>query len=133
MKLLRFPLSLLVIAMFMAAVLPTTLRITVMDDLGNRVIGATVLLYEREEDYNKNENPVGTSYSTNEKGMVTIKELKAQIYYINVEKGDMNNYSTGVQIGPIELGKKNKATIIIQEWKLSYGRLPSIYYSYLHH
>jgi uncharacterized GH25 family protein len=115
MKLLRFPLSLLVIAMFMAAVLPTTLRITVMDDLGNRVIGATVLLYETEEDYNKNENPVGTSYSTNEKGMVTIKELKAQVYFINVEKGDMNNYSTGVQIGPIESGKKNKATIIIQE------------------
>jgi uncharacterized GH25 family protein len=96
-----------------ASVLPTSLRITVLDELGNIVEGAKVDLYDNEEDYNNSTNPVQESQLTDEKGRVTFKDLQKTKYWVNVEKGDKNNYGAGVEV-ELTPKKMNKSNIIIE-------------------
>jgi len=91
----------------------TQIVVTVRNDLGNTVEGATVKLYEKEEDYNKEENAVAEGV-TDTKGVVKFKELKAIAYFVQVEKGDLNNFGGGEQTGKLEANKINKVTIVIQ-------------------
>ncbi|MCX2743443.1 carboxypeptidase-like regulatory domain-containing protein [Mangrovivirga sp. M17] len=91
----------------------TSLKLTVLDEMGNPVEGATVKVYENEEDYKASENHIKEVYKTDKKGRVTIKDLDADKYFVNVEKGDLNNYMTGNIVGPLENAKLNKANIII--------------------
>ena len=96
-----------------AQLIPTNLRITVLDELGNIVEGAVVTLYTSEDDYKKNENPAVDALTTDAKGRVTFKDLSGKKYWVNVEKGDKNNYGAGVEV-VIEPGKLNKSNIIIE-------------------
>ncbi|HEX5169058.1 MAG TPA: hypothetical protein VFW11_07775 [Cyclobacteriaceae bacterium] len=91
----------------------TQLTITVRNDLGNTVEGASVKLYEKEEDYTKETN-VAAEGVTDAKGVVKLKELKAIPYFVQVEKGDLNNFGGGEQTGKLEANKINKVTIVIQ-------------------
>jgi hypothetical protein len=91
----------------------TTLHITVRDEVGNTVEGASVQLFEREEDYTKEQN-VAAQGVTDEKGILKIKELKDKAYYVIVRKGDKDNSGGGEQTGRLEAKKVNKVTIIIQ-------------------
>lgn len=93
--------------------LPTKLRVTVVDYLGNFSEGATVEVYRSEEDYNNEENQIGETYTTDKKGRVTIKDLEPKVYFLNVKNGDLNNYGGGVQTGKLEEGKLNKINIVI--------------------
>ena len=69
----------------------TQLTITVRNELGNAEPGVTVQLYEKEADYNAEENPAAEGI-TDEKGVVKFKELKAISYYILASKDDKNNF-----------------------------------------
>ena len=91
----------------------TTLNITVRNDLGNTVEGATVRLFETEDDYAKEEN-VAAEGATDAKGVVKFKDLKAIPYYVLVEKDDLNNFGGGEQTGKLEAKRINKVTIVIQ-------------------
>jgi hypothetical protein len=91
----------------------TTLHITVRDEVGNTVEGASVQLFEREDDYTKEEN-VAAQGVTDEKGILKLKELKAASYYVIVRKDDKDNSGGGEQTGKLEAKKINKVTIIIQ-------------------
>lgn len=91
----------------------TQLTITVRNDLGNTVEGATVKLYEKEEDYNKEENAVAEGV-TDAKGVVKFKDLKDIAYFVQVEKDDLNNFGGGEQTGKLEEKRINKVTIVIQ-------------------
>ena len=91
----------------------TTLNVTVRDDLGNTVEGASVQLFETEEDYTQEQN-VAAQGVTNEKGVVKLKDLKAITYYVIVRKDDMDNAGGGEQTGQLEEKKINKVTIVIQ-------------------
>jgi len=92
----------------------TSLQITVRDDLGNIVEGAEVQIFNNKEDYQKEENPVqGIKYS-DEKGRVKFTDLDTQEYYVNVEKGDMNNYGAGIKTDQLADKRNNKVTIIIE-------------------
>jgi len=91
----------------------TTLNITVRNDLGNTVEGATVRLFENESDYTKEEN-VAAEGTTENKGVVKFKDLKAIAYYVLVEKDDLNNFGGGEQTGKLEAKRINKVTIVIQ-------------------
>lgn len=93
--------------------LPTKLRIFVRNDLGNLVEGAAVTLYSSEEDYNKSENPVAETQITDSKGRVTFKDVEPKVYFVHVEKGDLNNYGGGIKTDKLEEGKLNKTTIVI--------------------
>jgi len=94
--------------------LPTSLKITVLNELGNPVEGASVQLFKTDEDYRAETNAVGEAQLTNQKGKVTFKKLESIVYYVNVEKGDKNNDGAGVQTDTLKTGLLNKVTIIIE-------------------
>ncbi|MEP0369046.1 MAG: SpaA isopeptide-forming pilin-related protein [Cyclobacteriaceae bacterium] len=93
--------------------LPTRLRVTVIDGLGNFVEGATVKIYSTEDDYRASENAVGTM-TTDEKGRVKFKELEPISYFIDARKDDLNNDAEGVKTAPLEEGQLNKVNTIIE-------------------
>lgn len=94
--------------------LPTSLRITVIDNLGNFVEGATVIIYASEDDYNGDQNPVAGPLTTDRKGRVTFKDLKAQSYFVDARLGDKTNIGEGVKTAPLQQGRINKVNTVIQ-------------------
>ena len=94
--------------------LPTNLKVTVLNDVGSFVEGADVTLYGNEDDYRNEENALMESMKTNDKGQATFKKLKPQVYFIYVEKGDMNNDGGAAQTNKLAEGKLNKVNIIIE-------------------
>ncbi|MDN5211473.1 carboxypeptidase-like regulatory domain-containing protein [Fulvivirgaceae bacterium BMA12] len=94
--------------------LPTSLRITVLNELGNVEPGAKVTLYGNSEDYKKEANPVAEGKITDKKGRVTFKGLEPKVYFVNAEKDEKNNYGAGVQTDTLEEGRINKVNIIIE-------------------
>lgn len=91
----------------------TTLHITVRDELGNIVEGATVQLFETEDDYLKEENVV-TEASTDKYGIAKLKDLKAISYFVIVRKDDKDNSGGGERTAVLEAKRINKVTIVIQ-------------------
>src|SRR5687767_2500931 len=104
---------LLVVSASAFQLIKTSLNVTVRDETGNTVEGASVQLFEKEEDYNTEKNVVAQGV-TDKKGYVKIKELKAMSYYVIVRKGDKDNAGGGEQTGKLEANRINKVTIIIQ-------------------
>ncbi len=96
-----------------AQLLNTSLTLTVRDELGNTVEEATVQLYETEADYLAETNVLMEGV-TDKKGVVKFKKLEGKSYFVLARKGDINNAGGGEQIGKLEEGKFNKATVVIQ-------------------
>jgi len=96
-----------------AQIFNTSLTLTVRDELGNPVEGATVQLYGNEADYLAEKNIVIEDV-TDKKGVVKFKKLEGKSYFVLARKDDINNAGGGEQIGKLEEGKFNKATVIIQ-------------------
>ncbi len=95
-------------------ILKTSLKITVIDELGNIVEGAAVQLYPTDDDYRNETNPASEIYYTDKKGQVKFKDLAAQVYYVNASKDDKNNIGAGVQTDKLLDGKMNKVNIVIE-------------------
>lgn len=95
-------------------ILKTSLEVTVRDNLGNVVEGAEVQLFNTKEEYQKEENPVGGKMATDDKGRAKFTGLDAKEYYVNVEKGDMNNYGAGIKTDELVPKRTNRVTIIIE-------------------
>lgn len=91
----------------------TTLNLTVRDEVGNTVEGATVQLFEKEEDYTTEKN-VAVEGATDAKGFLKLKELKAISYFVIVRKDDKDNSGGGERTGKLEEKRINKVTIVIQ-------------------
>jgi hypothetical protein len=91
----------------------TSLTVTVRDELGNTVPGASIQLYETEENYTQEKNAVAEG-TTDAKGVFRFKKIKAVAYFVSVKKGDKDNSGGGEKIGQLEEGKFNKVTIVIQ-------------------
>jgi hypothetical protein len=91
----------------------TSLNITVRDELGNIVEGATVQLFETEDDYLKEKN-VAAEASSDKNGIVKLKDLKAMAYYVIVRKDDKDNSGGGERTAELEAKRINKVTIVIQ-------------------
>ncbi len=96
-----------------AQIIKTSLTLTVRDELGNAVEGASVMLFENETDFNTEKNPTAQGI-TDAKGVVKFKELKAIPFFVIARKGDKDNAGGGEQIAKLEANKFNKATVIIQ-------------------
>lgn len=94
-------------------IVKTQLHMTVRNELGNTEAGVSVTLYATEADYEKEQNPV-QSGTTDEKGVVKFKELKAQEYFVLAKKGDLNNFGGGEKTGALVANRINKVNIIIQ-------------------
>ena len=114
----KYTFQILAVAAFLALsqsfqLIKTTLHLTVRDEVGNTVEGATVQLFETEEDYT-NEKNVAIEGTTDAKGIVKFKELKAMSYYVIVRKDDKDNSGGGERTGKLEEKRINKVTIVIQ-------------------
>ena len=96
-----------------AQLLNTKLQVTVLDDLGNLVEGASIRLFATEEDYTKEQNQVGKTLQTDNKGRASYDTLEPKVYYIIVEKGDMDNSDGGTKTESFTPKRINKVTIII--------------------
>lgn len=96
-----------------ANILPTKLDITVRDELGNVVEGASVQLFKTQEDYDKSQNPISEVKKTDAKGRVVFTDLEAKEYYVQAAKGDLDNGGAGIKTIPLVAKRTNKVTIII--------------------
>lgn len=105
--------TILTVFLCSSQLIKTTLHVTVRDELGNTVEGATVQLFEKEEDYLKEEN-IAAEGQTDGKGILKLKDLKAVSYYLIVRKDDKDNAGGGEQTGKLEEKRINKVTVIIQ-------------------
>lgn len=94
-------------------IIKTTLNLTVRDEVGNTVEGATVQLFEKEEDYTAEKN-VAAEGVTDAKGILKLKDLKAMSYFVIVRKDDKDNSGGGERTGKLEEKRINKVTIVIQ-------------------
>ena len=104
----------MIIACAPSQVMKTSLRITVLDELGNPVEGATINLYANESDYRSSTNPVAPTATTNNKGIAKVSELESKAYFIDVRKGDKNNVGAGIQTNVLDANRINKVNIIIE-------------------
>lgn len=119
MKKHTFILSLVLVVILSAFAAPvqflsTSIRVTVLDALGNPVPDAEVTLYHSEEEYRQEENAASETVLTDRKGRVKIKDLEPKIYFVDVVKGDMSNAGAGVQTDTLREGRINKVNIIIE-------------------
>ena len=94
-------------------IIKTTLNLTVRDEVGNTMEGATVQLFEKEEDYVAEKN-VAVEGTTDAKGILKLKDLKAMSYFVIVRKDDKDNSGGGERTGKLEEKRINKVTIVIQ-------------------
>lgn len=104
---------LLVLSMSAFQLMKTSLIITVRDETGNTVAGATVQLFEKEEDYQAEKNIVLEGV-TDAKGVLRFKELKPVPYFVIVRKDDKDNSDGGEKIAKLDEKRINKITIIVQ-------------------
>ncbi len=121
----KFKISLILIAGLMVffsetqaqenKILNTKLQITVLNSLGNPVIGAKVSIYESEEDYLADENVIGTVVLTDKKGRAMFKDLLPKKYYIFARDGSMDNADGNQSTDKLTQGVKNKVTVIISD------------------
>ncbi len=95
-------------------ILKTSLRLTILNELGNPVPDAAVTLYLNEEDYRQEVNPVMETQRTDKKGRVKFSGLEPQVYFVYALKGDMSNAGAGVQTDTLREGRINKVNIIIE-------------------
>ncbi len=93
--------------------LDTKLQVTVRNDLGNIVEGATVTLYKTMTEYENEENAV-QSGTTDKKGRVKFTKLASMAYFMHVEKGELTNIGRGVQTSKLISKKKNILNVIIE-------------------
>lgn len=93
----------------------TKLQVTVRNDLGNLESGVKVQLFKSEADYKDSKNPVTEAKQTDDKGKVTFEDLEPIVYYMNAEKGALNNFNAGVATEKLTASRLNKLTVIISE------------------
>ncbi|XOV91444.1 MAG: carboxypeptidase regulatory-like domain-containing protein [Bacteroidota bacterium] len=118
-KIVAFSLSLILVLITLSSfnpakqLLPTKLRVTVIDELGNIAEGVTVTIYKSEADYRGSTNPVKKEV-TDKKGRVTFTEVEPISYFIDARKGDKNNDGKGAVTAPLLEGKLNKVNTVIE-------------------
>lgn len=92
---------------------PTQLQITVTDNLGNIVTGATVTLYSDKTDWQNQTNALYTA-QTDANGKVTFSNLSTIIYYWYAQSGCKNNFYNGIcTTNPLTANITNTVTAII--------------------
>ncbi|PIB37358.1 hypothetical protein BFP72_02625 [Reichenbachiella sp. 5M10] len=94
--------------------LPTSLKITVLNELGNPSPGTAVTLYGSKEDYRAELNPIAPTDTTDEDGRVVFKKLDPKQYYIHAIKEDKSNIGAGVLTSELLEGRINKVNTIIE-------------------
>ncbi|MEP2024266.1 MAG: carboxypeptidase-like regulatory domain-containing protein [Reichenbachiella sp.] len=93
--------------------LPTSLKILVLDELGNPVEGAEVSLFMNEDDYRNGTNPF-MKKTSDKKGEVVFKKLEVSEYFVHADFEGKTNVGGGVQTEKLVEGRINKVNTIVQ-------------------
>ena len=111
-------LPLLLMALFLSfpnrQLIPTSLRVTVLNESGNPEKGAVVTLNKTQQDYEKEQNPALPAQTTNDKGVTVFRDLQPTIYHVSAVKGDRDNASGATQTETLKANRQNKVNIIIE-------------------
>lgn len=92
---------------------PTSLQLTLTDEAGNRVSGATVNLYGSQTDWDNGTNTLGTQFS-DVNGIVTFSGLQSQKYYWFAQKDCKNNIMGASQTAyPLTSNTKNTSITVL--------------------
>lgn len=90
------------------------LELYVVDSLGIGIPNAKVEFYATEQQLNTNTNKLIETFYSNEEGIVQVAlDVDIFDYYVNIEKGELNNWYTTTFISLPELRKKNTTAIMI--------------------
>lgn len=96
-------------------VVSTTLKIIVKDMQSNLIDSAEVLLFANGEDWSNKRNALSPAKFTDKNGIVRFTDLDTTEYWINVEKGQLNNwFTTNKTNGPIPYQKVTELEIKIR-------------------
>lgn len=89
------------------------LQVTVLDEKGNVVEGAEVLLYKNEDDAFDEVNAIKAKTKTNDNGRVKFtKGLAEKTYFIVASKGKLRS-EDGLESTKLKKNKMNKMNVII--------------------
>ncbi len=91
----------------------TKLLVTVIDDRGNNVEGASIIIYSSIEDYENSQN-ILIKGETDKKGRFQFKGLESKPYFLEVKKDNKKNDGQGIQTGLLSEGKINKVMVVIR-------------------
>ncbi len=92
---------------------PTSLKVIVLDEMGNPVQDAEVSLFGNQEDYKAETNPLAQK-TTNKKGQAVFKQLDPAQYFVLASFAGKTNIGLGVQTGVLFEGRVNKVNTIIR-------------------
>ena len=93
---------------------PTSLELTLRDELGNVVSGATVKLYSSATDLINGTNLVGSIQYSDAAGKVKFSNLSNIIYYWYAEKDCKNNaYGTITTTTPLTSNVNNQLNVVL--------------------
>lgn len=92
----------------------TSVKISVLNNLGKEEEGVKVSLYKTKEDFTAQKNKVDEHY-TDRKGNVTFKNLEAIPYYISAVKDNLSNVGNAEVSDSLKKDMLNKMKIIISE------------------
>lgn len=97
--------------------MPTsTLELTIKNELGNLIPGATVKLYSNETDWRNQTNQIGSTKITGSDGIVNFTNIDDIKYYWYVEKDCENNVNGAVTtVTPLSNTLKNRLDVILKQ------------------
>ncbi|MFT4537274.1 MAG: hypothetical protein ACI9P5_004655 [Saprospiraceae bacterium] len=95
------------------SLLPTSLKIKVVNSKSESMQDVTVTLYGTEKAYRAGQNPLFESKKTDKHGLVVFKKLKPEAYYIHAVKGNASNMGEKVLTDALKEGRINKVTTLI--------------------
>ena len=93
----------------------TSLKIRVIDVLGNSIPGVSVKLYNALEDLEHQEKQLGSTQSSDTTGEVTFYDLQLVKYYWRAEKGCKNNINGVKTTDILELNRTRTVTSTLIE------------------
>jgi hypothetical protein len=93
---------------------PTSLELTLKDELGNIVSGASVKLYSSQTDWSNGTNQVGATQFSDVSGKVSFSDLSSIKYYWDAEMDCKNNVNGGITTtSALTANVNNTANIIL--------------------
>jgi PKD repeat protein len=92
---------------------PTSLEITLKDELSNIVSGASVMIYSSQTDWSNGTNQIGTKLTSDASGKVKFSALSAIKYYWFAEKDCKNNVNGGITTASALTGNANNTVEVI--------------------
>lgn len=93
---------------------PTTLEITLKDELANLLTGVSVKLYPSQDDWINGTNQVGTTLTSDASGKVKFSSLSALKYYWLAEKDCKNNVNGGITtVSALTVNTNNTVEVIL--------------------